>query len=163
VDVRQIAAELGVRCVLEGGVRKSSSRLRITGQIDAMTGAHLWADSLDVGLEDVFDLQDKITANVVGAIEPTMRKAEIERARRKSVENLDAYDLYLRALPHVYAMGPEENLLGNDLLTKAIALEATDANNRQSKAFANILVDFPSRFWFFRPSRNGRDLPTTAI
>lgn len=62
---------------------------------------------------DVFDLQDRIPASVVGAIEPTMRKAEIERAHRKPVENLDAYDLYLRALPHVYAMRPDENLLGS--------------------------------------------------
>jgi adenylate cyclase len=124
VDVRQVAKDLGVRYVLEGGVRKAGNRLRITGQlIDAATGAHLWADRFDGGLDDVFDLQDRITASVVGAIEPTMRKAEIERARRKPIENLDAYDLYLRALPHVYAMRPDENLLGIELLNKAIALE----------------------------------------
>ncbi len=124
VDVRQVARELGVRYVLEGGVRKSGSRLRITGQlIDATTGAHLWADRFDGGVEDVFDLQDRITGSVVGAIEPTLRKAEIERARRKPVENLDAYDLYLRALPHVYSMRPDENLRGLDLLNKAIELE----------------------------------------
>jgi adenylate cyclase len=124
VDVRKVAAELGVRYVLEGGVRKAGGRLRITGQlIDAATGAHLWADRFDGGLDDVFDLQDKITASVVGAIEPTMRKAEIERAHRKPVENLDAYDLYLRALPHVYAMRPEENLLALGLLGKAIEFE----------------------------------------
>jgi len=128
VDVRQVAEELGVRYVLEGGVRKSGSRLRITGQlIDAATGAHLWADRFDGSLDDVFDLQDKITASVVGAIEPTMRKAEIERAHRKPVENLDAYDLYLRALPHVYAMRPDENLLGISLLDKAVELEPTYA------------------------------------
>ena len=128
VDVRQVAKELGVRYVLEGGVRKSGSRLRITGQlIDAATGAHLWADRFDGGLDDVFDLQDKITASVVGAIEPTMRKAEIERARRKPVENLDAYDLYLRALSHVYAMRPDENLLGIGLLDKAVEIEPTYA------------------------------------
>ena len=124
VDIRQVARELGVRYVLEGSVRKSGSRLRITGQlIDAATGTHLWADKFDGGLEDVFDLQDKITANVVSAIEPTMRKAEIERARRKPVGNLDAYGLYLRALPHVYAMLPDENLAGLGLLNKAIDLE----------------------------------------
>jgi adenylate cyclase len=128
VDVRQVAKELGVRYVLEGGVRKSGSRLRITGQlIDAATGAHLWADRFDGSLDDVFDLQDKITASVVGAIEPTMRKAEIERAHRKPVENLDAYDLYLRALPHVYAMRPDENLLGISLLDKAVEFEPTYA------------------------------------
>jgi adenylate cyclase len=128
VDVRQVAKEMNVRYVLEGGVRKSGSRLRITGQlIDATTGAHLWADRFDGGLEDVFDLQDRITASVVGAIAPTLLKAEIERARRKRVENLDAYDLYLRALPHVYAMRQDENLLALDLLNKAINLEPTYA------------------------------------
>ncbi len=124
VDVRQVARELGVRYVLEGSVRKSGSRLRITGQlIDAATGAHLWADRFDGGLEDVFDLQDRITANVVGAIEPTMRKAEIERARRKPVDNLDAYDFYLRALPNVYVVRPAENRAALELLGKAIDLE----------------------------------------
>src|SRR5439155_9395650 len=111
VDVRQVAKELGVRFVLEGSVRKSGGRVRITGQlIDAVTGAHLWADRFDGGLEDVFDLQDRITASVVGAIAPTLLKAEIERARSKLVENLDAFDIYLRALPHVYALRPVDNL-----------------------------------------------------
>jgi adenylate cyclase len=124
MDVRQVAKELGVRFVLEGSVRKSGSRVRITGQlIDAATGAHLWADRFDGGLEDVFKLQDKITESVVGAIEPTLRKLEIGRARRRPVENLDAYDLYLRALPHVYAFRPDENLAGLELLRKAIDLD----------------------------------------
>jgi hypothetical protein len=128
VDVRQVAKDLGVRYVLEGSVRKSQTRLRITGQlIDAATGAHLWANRFDGTLDDVFDLQDKITGNVIAAIEPTMRKAEIERARRKPVDNLDAYDFYLRALPHVSAMRPEENLVGYNLLKKAIDLEPTNA------------------------------------
>ena len=121
VDVRQAAEELGVRYVLEGSVRKSGTRLRITGQlIDAMTGSHLWAHRFDGGLEDVFDLQDKITESVVGAIEPTLRKAEIERARRKPVDNLNAYDHYLQALPHIYAFRPDENLKGLELLLKAV-------------------------------------------
>ncbi len=124
VDVRQVAKELGVHFVLEGSVRRAGSKVRITGQlIDAATGAHLWADRFDGALEDVFDLQDKITASVVGAIEPTLRKVEIERARRRPVENLDAYDLYLRALPHVYAFRPDENLAGLELLRKAIDLD----------------------------------------
>lgn len=128
VDVRQVAAELGVRYVLEGGIRKSGNRLRITGQlIDAATGAHLWAERFDGDVQDVFDLQDRITASVVGAIEPTVLKAEIERARRKPAENVDAYDLYLQALPHVYAMRPDENLVGYGLLTRAIELEPTYA------------------------------------
>jgi len=124
VDIRQVAKELDVRFVLEGSVRKAGGRVRITGQlIDAASGAHLWADKFDGGVEDVFDLQDKITASVVGAIEPTLRKVEIERARRRPVENLDAYDLYLRALPHVYAFRPDENLKALELLNSAIALD----------------------------------------
>jgi adenylate cyclase len=128
VDVRDVAKELGVRFVLEGSVRKSGGRVRITGQlIDATTGAHLWAEKFDGALEDVFELQDKITASVVGAIEPTLRKVEIERARRRPVENLDAYDLYLRALPHVYAFRPDQNLAALELLGKAIDLDPTFA------------------------------------
>jgi adenylate cyclase len=99
IDVRQVGRELGVRYVLEGSIRKASNRLRITGQlIDAATGAHLWADRFDGALEDVFDLQDQVTTNVVGAIAPKIEQAEIERAKRKPTENLDAYDLYLRGL-----------------------------------------------------------------
>jgi len=129
VDVRQVAKELGVRFVLEGSVRKAGGRVRITGQlIDASTGAHLWADKFDGAMEDVFELQDRITARVVGAIEPTLRKAEIERARRHPVENLDAYDLYLRALPHVYAFRPDENLSALKLLERAIELEPSYAS-----------------------------------
>ncbi len=124
VDVRQVARELGVRYVLEGGIRKAGNRLRITGQlIDASNGSHLWANKFDGDLEDVFALQDKITESVVGAIEPTLRKAEMERARRKPAESLDAYDHYLRALPHVYAMRPERNLAALELLGRAIELD----------------------------------------
>jgi len=128
IDIRQAAKELGVRYVLEGSVRKSGSKLRITGQlIDALTGSHLWADRFDGGLEDVFDLQDKITGSVVGAIEPTLRKVEIDRARRKPVENLDAYDLYLRALPQFHAFRPDQNLTALQLLREAIDLDPTYA------------------------------------
>jgi adenylate cyclase len=139
VDVRQVAKDLGVRYVLEGGARRAGKRVRITGQlIDAATGAHLWADRFDGDLEAVFELQDKITASVVGAIEPTVRKAEIERARRKPVDNLDAYDLYLRALPHVYAMLPDENCREFELLKKAIDL---DPNNAPALAHAAWCIE----------------------
>ena len=87
VDVRQVGRELGVRYVLEGGVRKAGSRVRITAQLlEAETGAHLWADRYDGKLEDVFDLQDQITENVVGVVEPSLRQSEIERSRRKPPE-----------------------------------------------------------------------------
>jgi TolB-like protein len=98
-DVRQVGRELGVRYVLEGSVRKAGNRLRITGQlIDATTGAHLWADRFEGTLEDIFDLQDQVTASVVGAIAPKLEQAEVERARRKPTESLDAYDHFLRGI-----------------------------------------------------------------
>ena len=103
VDVRQVARELGVRYVLEGSVRKAGNRVRITGQlIDTATGAHIWADRFDGALDDIFELQDQVASSVAGAIEPRLRLAEIDRARRKPTENLDAYDLYLRALAETY-------------------------------------------------------------
>jgi TolB-like protein len=99
VDVRRVGRELGVRYVLEGSVRKGSEKVRITAQlIEVATGAHLWADRFDGSLEDVFDLQDQVAISVAGVIEPTLRQAEIQRAGRKPTGNLDAYDLYLRAL-----------------------------------------------------------------
>jgi adenylate cyclase len=95
--VKQVGRELGVRYVLEGSVRKVGSRVRITGQlIEATTGAHLWADRFDGDLSDIFELQDEVTHKVVGAIEPSLRNAEIERTRAKPTGNLDAYDLYLQ-------------------------------------------------------------------
>src|SRR6185437_7931305 len=103
IDVKQIGRELGVRYVLEGSVRKSGNRVRITGQlVDAATGAHLWADRFDGALEDIFDLQDQVTASVVGEIAPKLEQAEIERAKRKPTESLDAYDYFLRGLAAVH-------------------------------------------------------------
>src|SRR5262245_54099699 len=89
VDAKQVSRDLGVRYVLEGSVRKGSNRLRITCQlIEAETGRHLWAERYDRPLDDVFALQDEITLNVVGAIEPSLRQAEIERVKRERPENL---------------------------------------------------------------------------
>jgi TolB-like protein len=103
VDVKQIGRELGVRYVLEGSVRKAANRVRITGQlVDTGTGAHLWADRFDGGLGDIFDLQDQVTESVVGAIAPAVEKAEIERAKRKPTDSLDAYALYLHGLDRFY-------------------------------------------------------------
>ena len=97
VDIKQVARDLGVRYVLEGSVRKSGNRIRITGQlIDAASGAHLWADRYDGALEDVFDLQDQVASSVAGAIDPSVTRAEIERVSRKSPTSLDAYDYWLR-------------------------------------------------------------------
>jgi TolB-like protein/Flp pilus assembly protein TadD len=121
-DVKQVARELGVRYVLEGSVRKAASRVRISGQlIDGATGVHLWADRFEGALEDIFDLQDQVTASVVGAIGSKLEQAEIERARVKPTESLNAYDLYLRALPSYYALARTDEAL--QLLRQAINLD----------------------------------------
>jgi adenylate cyclase len=102
IDVKQIGRELGGRYVLEGSVRKAADRVRITGQlIDTATGAHVWAERYDRKFDDIFALQDDITLSVVGAIEPSLRLAEIERVNRKRSDSLDAYDLVLQAQPDV--------------------------------------------------------------
>jgi TolB-like protein len=109
VDVKVVGRELGVRYVLEGSVRKAANRVRITGQlVDTATGAHLWADRFDGGLGDIFDLQDQVTESVVGAIAPAVERAEIERAKRKPTESLDAYALYLRGLASYYQFGSRQ-------------------------------------------------------
>ncbi len=124
IDVKQVGHELGVRYVLEGSVRKAGNRVRITGQlIEAETGAHVWADKYDGAIEDVFDLQDQITASIVGVIEPNLRRAEIERAQRKHPGNLGAYDLYLRALPHLASLMPEDGRIGMEFLDEALKLD----------------------------------------
>jgi TolB-like protein len=124
VDVKQVGREFGVRYVLEGSVRKVGSRVRITGQlIDAEDGSHLWAERYDRDLTDVFALQDEITVSVVAAIEPNLRRAEIERVKRKRPDSLDAYDHLLRALPDVYTFMPQGAAKGLPLLDQALAIE----------------------------------------
>jgi len=109
VDVKQVGRELGVHYVLEGSVRKAANRVRITGQlVDTATGAHLWADRFDGGLDDIFDLQDQVTASVVGAIAPRLEQAEIERGKRKPTDSLDAYEYYLRGLASFYRFASRE-------------------------------------------------------
>jgi TolB-like protein/tetratricopeptide (TPR) repeat protein len=114
IDVKQVGRELGVRYVLEGSVRRVGSKVRITGQlIDVSTGAHLWADHFDGVLEDIFDLQDRVTSSVVAAIAPKVQQAELERSRKKPTESLEAYDYYLRGValyPHRTKESTEEAL-----------------------------------------------------
>jgi adenylate cyclase len=103
VDIKEVGRRLGVRYVLEGSVRKASGKVRITGQlIDAISGAHIWADRFERDLTDVFALQDEVTAAVVSAIEPRLLQTEIAKATRRRPENLTAYDFYLRAMPQYY-------------------------------------------------------------
>ncbi len=124
VDVKQVGRELGVRYVLEGSVRKAAGQLRVTAQlIDAVTGAHLWADRLEGALEAVFEFQDQITEKVVAIIAPRMIDAEIARARRKSSANLDAYDCYLRGLALLYPTTRQGTAEGLRLLERAMELD----------------------------------------
>ena len=124
VNVGRVGRELGVRYVLEGSVRKVGERVRVSGQlVETETSVHLWSERYDRRLEDVFALQDEITLNVVGAIEPSLREAEIERVKRKRPENLDADDLVLRALPHVFLHMPAEAAKAMPLLERAMTLE----------------------------------------
>jgi TolB-like protein len=124
VDVRQVGRELGVRYVLEGSVRKAGNRVRISGQlVDAINGAHVWADRFDGALEDIFDLQDRVTSSVVSAIEPKILGAEIERVKRKPTESLQAYDLVLRAIPHMAARSRDGHREATRLLERAIKID----------------------------------------
>lgn len=124
VDVRQVSRELGVCYVLEGSVRRSGNRLRIIAQlIDASTGAHIWSDRYDGELADVFDLQDQVTEAIVGALEPTITLSEIERAKRKRPDNLDAYECVMRALPAVWSHDADTTAEGLRLAERAMVLD----------------------------------------
>jgi TolB-like protein/Tfp pilus assembly protein PilF len=124
IDVKQAGRELGVRYLLEGSVRKAGDHIRIASQlIDAATGTNIWADHFDGALSDIFDLQDQLTASVVGAIEPKLRHAEIERARRKPTESVDAYDLFLRAVALNNTRRREDNKEALRLLNRAVEID----------------------------------------
>src|SRR5262245_29619373 len=124
VDVKQVARELGVSYVLEGSVRRAGNRVRFTGQlIDATTGGNIWADRFDGALEDVFDLQDQVTARAVGAIEPRLQRAEIERAGRKPTESLDAYDYFLRGMASFHLFTRDSLLEAARLFVRATELD----------------------------------------
>jgi TolB-like protein len=123
VDVKQVGRELGVRYVLEGSVRKAANRVRITAQlIVAVTGAHLWADRFEGALDDIFDLQDQVTASVVGAIAPKLEEAEVERAKHKPTESLDAYDYFLRGVASLHLWTREGNTEALRLFNRAIEI-----------------------------------------
>jgi len=128
VDVREIARDLGVRYVLEGSLRKSHDRVRVTAQlVDAASGAHLWADSYDGMADNLFDFEDEIAEKVAGAVHPSIQQAEIALAKRKKPESLAAYDLVLRALPHLWAHRRGDN---------AEAIRLTDEARRLDPGYA---------------------------
>jgi TolB-like protein/Tfp pilus assembly protein PilF len=148
VDVKLAGKELGARYLLEGSVRKAGGRVRITAQlIDAETGVQIWADRYDRILDDIFLVQDELTLSVVGAIEPSLRKAEIERARHKRTDRLDAYDLVLKALPSIYSMMAEGAVTAIPLLRQALRIDP-------SYSRAHALLAWCHHFRF---SRGGLD------
>ena len=129
IDVRDVAAQLGVRYILEGSVRRAASRVRVTGQlIDAALGTHLWAERYDRELADIFDLQDDITNSVTGSVAPQIIVAEAARARRKAPQNLDAWDLVLQALTHMWRMNTDEQRHAQEFLQQALALDPNYAH-----------------------------------
>jgi adenylate cyclase len=138
IGIRQIGRELGVRYVLEGSIRRFGNRVRIVGQlIEAEHDRHIWTDRFEGSLDDIFTLQDRITESVASAIEPSLRLAEIERARLKPTANLQAYDLCLRALPHLIGSATKA---GNDealeLLAKAIQMDPNYSYAKALRAWA---------------------------
>jgi TolB-like protein len=129
VDVKQVGRDLGVRYVLEGSVRKAPDRVRITAQlIDAVSGVHLWADRIDGTFEDIFELQDQVTENVVGAIAPKIEQAEIERTKQKPTDRLNAYDCYLRAMMYFHKWTGESISEALRLFYRAIELDPSFAS-----------------------------------
>jgi TolB-like protein len=140
VDVKQVGRELGVRYVLEGSVRRDANRVRITGElIDTSSAAHLWADRFDGSLEDIFDLQDRVSASVVGSIGPKLEQAEIERAKRKPTENLDAYDYFLRGMASVHHLTRDSNDAALRLFCRAVELDPEFATALGTTAYCYVL------------------------
>jgi TolB-like protein/Tfp pilus assembly protein PilF len=124
VHMKQISEELGVGYVVEGSVRRSGERVRITAQLnDVATGSHIWAERYDRDLADVFAVQDEITEAIVAAIEPQLYAAENFRAQRKPPDSLDAWDLVMRALSHYWRVTRQDNVVAQALLEKAIAID----------------------------------------
>ena len=136
-DIRKVARDLGVRYVLEGSVRKSGERLRVTSQlIDATTGSHVWAERYDRNVADLFAVQDEITENVVASIESQLFAAEHIRTRSRPTESLDAWGCVVQAMPHVWTWSAHDSEVGIALLNRAIALDPNYARANSLLAWA---------------------------
>ena len=139
VDVKQVAGELGVRYVLEGSVSKDGTRVRITAQlIDATTGNHVWAERYDRELDDIFAVQDEITASIVGVVAPELIGAEMQRARRKDPASMDAWDCVMRANWHAWRLTEEDSAEAKKFASQAIELDPGMARPRVVHAMCNV-------------------------
>ncbi|HME22912.1 MAG TPA: winged helix-turn-helix domain-containing protein [Acetobacteraceae bacterium] len=155
-DVRRVGRELGVRYVLEGSVRKSGQRVRITGRlIDALTGTHLWTDRFDGSIEEVFELQDRVAASVAGVIEPELQTAEIRRSSAKPTTDLDAYDFYLRGLANFFPVRKERLLEALALFEQAIAIDPRYGLALSWAAVCHLRIARDS--WTEEPEKNRRE------
>ena len=149
VDIKQVGRELGVRYVLEGSIRRAGGRVRITGQlIEAATGGHVWADRFEGAFDDIFELQDRITDSVVGAIEPSLRHAETVRAWAKPTDHLDAYDLYLRGVQQIYVATHESLDAAVGFLRGAVAI---DPRYELAKAYLALAYGIRDAFGWAEP------------
>jgi TolB-like protein len=141
VDVRKVASQLGVRYVLEGSVRRAADRVRVTGQlIDATHGIHLWADKYDRKLTDIFELQDDITKSVIGSVGPEILVAEAARVRRKPPQNIDAWDLVMQALPHMWRMNTDAQRQAQEFLRQSLVLDADYAHAHALLGWIHIVM-----------------------
>ena len=154
VDVKQVGRELGVRYVVEGSMRKAADRVRITGQlVDATTGGNIWSERFEGTVDNIFDLQDRLSANVIGAIAPRLEHAEIERARHKPTDSLDAYDYHLRAIANMHLGSKDSMDEAQRLFKQAIALDPDYAAAHAAAAWCYVwkkvsgwIVDRESEF-----------------
>jgi TolB-like protein/Tfp pilus assembly protein PilF len=150
VDVRRVGHELGVGYVLEGSVRRIDDRLRITAQlIEAAGGTHLWADRFDGTLSDVFELQDRIAETAAAVIEPRLRFAEVERVRRRPPQNLDAYELWLKAISHASEFTPQSMATALQCLDRALEIDPAYAMAMASAAYYHAHCHFQG--WVRQP------------
>jgi adenylate cyclase len=152
VSIADVARDLGVRYVLEGSVRRAGNRVRVTAQlIEASSGSHLWAERYDRTIEDIFELQDELTRQIVAALEPSMMSAEAERSERQRPENVDAWGYVARAMPLIWTWSADETMAAEKLLRKAIELDPNYA-----RAHSVLALGYVNNAWFgrFGPNEN---------
>ena len=152
VNVKDIARDLGVQYVLEGSVRKSGDRVRITAQlIDAIADKHIWAENYDRDLEDIFAIQDEVARAIITSVAPEYLSAEMRRAQRKEERNLDAWDAFMRGYWHLLRFTEDDNAAAQRLVRKAIDLDRHQANYHATLAVTHLM----DAFYGWSESRDG--------